>query len=445
MNGSLFFFFVLRIYCKNGFLTHDKRFFHAEIFCFSRRKLREVFGAAGFFTPTNNVGVHSNRQEYFKIDSHRRQTAHARTGVRILLPIVLLLTLTAAAVGQGKYYFYTGKDFGSESTINPGSLLINGGYDILQSATHSRVISTINFRAGATNVWNNLKDPVTQIEKYGWGRFIGHEIFPTSLKLEKAQWFPNYTLHFLGGGMDARMMYEWYMYHGFEYPALYAGLTVAAYHFVNESVENDIYQGPNVDPIADIYFFNFTGALLFTSDAVAKFFSHTLHMTAWPGQPAWNPTYNTLENNGQYYIMKYKLPWADRTSLFYHFGDNGMLGLSYRHNENESVTMSAGFAARELRHVDVETSVRTVTVSLGWIAGLFYDKDNSVLASLMASNRINEKLRLNIYPGVFRLLNVSPGFFASIGRGDHFIAGITLRFLPFGLAYRSKTPPPPTL
>ena len=357
----------------------------------------------------------------------------------------LTVCLWSASPAQEKYFFYSGKDFGSESLYNPGSLIINGGFDILQSATHSRDLTTIGFRPGAENVWNNLKDPFTQIRKFGWDRFLGQEVFPGSLSLEKAQYFPNYTLHLIGGGMDTRMMFEWYRFHQVPYPTLFTGLTIAAYHFLNETVENDIYIGPNVDPIADIYLFDIGGAVLFSSDAVAEFFSSTLHMTAWSGQPAWNPAYNTLENQSQYYIIKYQLPFAERTSLFYHFGDNGMLGLSYRRDNNESITASAGFATRELRTVDVRNAARTVSVSLGWIAAIFYDRDNSLLASLMASNRINEKVRLNIYPGVIDLFGVSPGLFVSIGRENHFIAGFSVRWSPFGLAYRSDPAPPPSL
>ncbi|MFA6541554.1 MAG: hypothetical protein WCT99_08120, partial [Bacteroidota bacterium] len=50
----------------------------------------------------------------------------------------LTVCLWSAAPAQEKYFFYSGKDFGSESLYNPGSLIINGGFDILQSATHSR-------------------------------------------------------------------------------------------------------------------------------------------------------------------------------------------------------------------------------------------------------------------------------------------------------------------
>ncbi len=352
--------------------------------------------------------------------------------------LVMFVLASRIVLSQEHYYFYSGKDFGSESLINPGSLIVNAGFDILQATPHTRKFADIKFGTGARNVYNNLTDPFTQIKKFGWNRFLGQEVFPTSLSLDKAQWFPNYSLHLLGGGLDARMMYEWYAFHGTPYPALFAGLTVATYHFVNEAVENAQYLGPNVDPIADIYLFDIGGALLFTSDAVAEFFSTTLHMTTWSGQPAWNPEFNTLENHGQYYVMKYRLPFAPTTSLFYHFGDNGLVGLSFLRPNNESITFSVGATQKQLRTVDVTNGARTVSVTLGWMAGIFYDRDNSLLASLIASNRINEKLRLNVYPGAIDLWGFSPGLFASIGNNNQYIAGFSIRYSPLGLAYRNK-------
>jgi len=363
---------------------------------------------------------------------------------RSIVTVLFIACIFHPSLSQEKYYFYKGINYGSQSLINPGSLIINGGFDILQSATHSRVLSWTDIKLGAKGVLRNLGDPITEVNNFGWGNFLRLEVFPMSLNIEKAQFFPNYTLHLIGGGMDTRMTYEWFRYHDFPAPTLWTGVTIATYHFLNEAVENGPGQGPNVDPIADIYIFDIGGAVLFSFDNVAKFFSETMHLTAWPGQPAWNPTYNTLENNSQFYIMKYKLPFTEKTSLFYHFGDNGMLGLSYLYKENESITASAGFAARELRTVDVYNGARVVSITLGWIAGIFYDRENSLLASFMASNRINEKFRLNIYPGVIDIYGFSPGVFASIGRGNQFIAGFSVKYSPFGLAYRSNTPPPPT-
>lgn len=358
--------------------------------------------------------------------------------MRFWILFEVIIALCEIAFSQEQYYFYKGKQFGSESLINPGSLIVNAGFDILQSATHSRQLSTIKFGIGARNVYENLSDPFTQINKFGWDKFIGQEVFPTSLSIEKAQWFPNYTLHFIGGGVDTRMMYEWYVFHNVPYPSIWTGLTVATYHFVNEAVENDEFVGPNVDPIADIYIFNLTGALLFTSDAVAEFFSKTLNMTTWSSQPAWNPEFNTLENHGHYYIMKYKLPFTESTSLFYQFGDNGLVGLSFLQANDESITFAIGGTQKQLRVVDVTNGARTITVDLGWMAGMYYDRENSLLASLLISNRINENVRVNLYPGVVNFFGLSPGFFASIGSRNQLIAGFSIQYSPIGLAYRNK-------
>lgn len=354
------------------------------------------------------------------------------------LLLVLLTILLAPLRSQERYYFYSGKPYGSEALINPGSLIVNAGLDILQSGTHSRQLSVIAFHVGLHNVADNLADPFTQIRKFGTRRFIGQEVFPTSLRLEEAQWFPNYTLHLIGGGYDTRLMYEWYRYHNIPAPALFAGVTVAAYHVINEAVENDRFVGPNVDPIADIYLFDLGGMLLFTSDDVAKFFSSTLHMTSWAGQPAWNPRYGTLENHGQNYVIRYPLRFLHNTSLFYHFGDNGLFGLSFLRPDDESISVAVGATQRQLRTVDVRNGARTVTVELGWMAGIYYDRSNSLLASAMVSNRINERLRLNLYPGVFDLWGFSPGFFAALGAKDQFVAGFSLQYSPLGLAYRNK-------
>ncbi len=316
--------------------------------------------------------------------------------------------------------------------------MLNAGFDILQSATHSRDMRTIIFGAGLRNVWENVKDPFPKIRQYGTQRFIGNEVFPTSFKIENAQWFPNYTLHLIGGGMDSRMLFEWYRYNNFPLPALMALTTTAAYHIINEAVENDKFIGPNVDPIADMLIFDLGGVILFSSDEVCRFFSETLHLTAWPVQPAYNPKFYTLENNGQYYVMRYPLTFWKKTSLFYHFGDNGMLGLSFLQNNGESISASLGFATRELRTVDLRNGSRTVTVSLGYIAGIFYDRNNSLLASLFVSNRVNEKIKLNIYPGIIDAGGFSPGLFTSLGNGGQFIAGITIQYSPIGIAYRDS-------
>jgi hypothetical protein len=355
---------------------------------------------------------------------------------------LLILSLCSSAVvsfGQtSSEYFYHGREYGSEAIYNPLSLVINGGFDVLQASAHSRALSTLSMNIGAKNVWENISNPFPQINKFGWNRFLGQEVFPTSIALTKAQYWPNYTLHLIGGGMTSRATLEWFHHYDIPYPSLWTGVTIAAYHFVNEAVENGAFVGPNVDPIADIWIFDVGGIVLFTSDQVCEFFSHTLHLTEWDGQPTYNPTFGTVENEGQNFVMKYPLPFLSHVSLFYYFGDNGMLGLSFERGNGHNITVSGGFVSKELRTVDSRNGTRTVTAELGWIAGIFYDRDNSLLASLILSDKINEKVKINMYPGVLDIAGISPGIFCSMGMGSQFIAGLTVRYVPFGLAYRNE-------
>jgi hypothetical protein len=339
---------------------------------------------------------------------------------------------------ESKPYFYFGRDFGSEAMYNPLSVIVNGGYDVLQASTHSRSVVTIPYAVGAANVWRNISNPFPQIEKFGWNRFINQEIFPTTLTIDKAQFFPNYTLHLIGGGMEFRAMREWYEYHQVSAPTMCTLVTLAAYHYLNETIENDAFVGPNVDPIADILVFDPAGIILFLSDDVAEFFSGTLHLTDWSGQAAYGPQFGTIENHGQNFIMKYRLPILNGTSLFYHFGDSGMLGLSFDRSDGTAISISGGFATKEIREVDSRNGTRTMSVALGWIAGIFYDRENSLLASIVLSDRTNELMKLNVYPGIVHVDSFSPGLFCGVGRDGQFTVGAALRWSPAGLAFRSR-------
>ena len=358
--------------------------------------------------------------------------------IRTHIFFFLILTIIAAtAVHAQERYFYSGKTYGSEAMYNPLSVIINGGYDVLQASTHTGSIATLPYRSSFNNVWRNISNPFPQIEKFGWSRFINQEVFPASLKIDQAQFFPNYTLHLIGGGMEYRATREWYDVHGAHSPTLCALGTMMAYHVLNETVENDVFIGPNVDPIADMLIFDPAGIILFMNDDVAAFFSRTLHLTDWSGQAAYGPQYKTIENQGQNFVMKYALPFAPTTSIFYHFGDSGMLGLSFARNDGTAISVSGGVATKEIRQVDMRNGARTVSISLGWIAGIFFDQENSLLASLVLSNRISEAMKLNIYPGVIDCGSFSPGVFCGLGRRGQFTAGVAIRYSPIGLSFRS--------
>jgi hypothetical protein len=334
---------------------------------------------------------------------------------------------------DGPYYFYHGRNFGSESLVNPIRLIINGGFGITQLENRDNRITEIDYETGWRNVWRNVGSPIAAIEVHGWSDFFQREIIPVSVNSHNAQYWPNYMQHLFGGGMSYRMYSEWYRYHGYPSPRLMSGATMAVYHLLNEVVENDGYVGYRTDPIADLYVFDPLSIVLFSSDRATRFFAETLHMADWSYQPSINPADGRLENNGQNFAMKLDLPWFERWQLFYHFGTHGEGGLSYKVRSRETVSVAAGLAARDL----LEIAEGVQTVSFGVAGGIFYDRDNSLLASLLFARSKDARVRLNVYPGWLGFGRFAPGFWVADGRETGVVMGVTLNFpttLPLGLA-----------
>ncbi|MBN2170277.1 MAG: hypothetical protein JW819_03020 [Candidatus Krumholzibacteriota bacterium] len=332
----------------------------------------------------------------------------------------------AAAPAAGPVFFYHGRPYGSEALINPVQLVLNGGYGITQLDNRSNDPFNVDYRLGWRNVRRNLAHPIRAIEEEGWGSFLKKEILPFSTNTQDARYWPNYTQHLIGGGMSYRVQVEWFRHHGIACPRLWAAGTIAAYHLVNEVVENDDYAGWTTDPVADLYLFDPLSMLLFSSDGVCRFFSEKLHLQDWSYQPAWDPRRETLENNGQNFSMKLGLPGSERWSLFYHFGTHGEGGLSRTWPGGDCFSFAGGFKAKEL--VDLAQGQRTVDLAV--TAGLFWDRRGSLLASLQYAGTKDYRLRLNVYPGVFRLGPVSPGIFLALDDRSRMLVGVNLNLLP---------------
>ncbi len=189
-----------------------------------------------------------------------------------------------------------------------------------------------------------------------------------------------------------------------------------AYHFLNEVVENNYYIGPNVDPLSDMYIFNTAGLLLFSLPMANRFFANTLHMRDWSFMPGYDPALRTIENIGQNFMIKVKLPFLRSWSYFNHWGTHGMFGFSYQRKNLTSISLAGGLVAKDLVHIDNTSGVRELTTTLVWTAGIFYDRENSLLLSLILSGTKGYKARLNIYPGVIKIGKLSPGFFFNLRR-----------------------------
>jgi hypothetical protein len=355
-------------------------------------------------------------------------------GYWVVAATIILLISTVEAQDK-KYYFYHSLPYGSESTFNPISLLANGGFDELQAYEYSHSLSQIPWCNASRNVWRNITAPLPQINQYGWNRFIGNEIIPSSLNTERAQYFPNYMLHLVGGGMVSRKISEWYDAHGYPLPRILGAFTTMSYHYINEIVEQGNSEGfiSNVDPIADLLIFDPLGIILFNFDGVSEYFSETFSLNDWSMQPAFSFYPLSIRNVGQNFVMKYPLTSSGKTSLMYHFGAFGMLGLSFKTNNEDAISFGLGVSSKRVYTVDTRNGSVTKSIIVGPMGGLYWDRNNSLLASFVICDSFYEIVRLNLYPGILKIFSVSPGFFASFGERGKCTFGITLSALPLGI------------
>lgn len=358
----------------------------------------------------------------------------AAAAVAVPAALAVLAAVPASAGendGEAPAWFYRGRPYGSEALVHPLRLILNGGFGIFQLEGRNNRLAEVDYANGASNVWRNLRHPFAAINQRGWNDFLSREVFPFTASTDRAHYWPNYTQHLIGGGMSYRMMTEWFTWHGYRRPKLHAATTITLYHLLNEVVENNEYVGPTTDPIADLYLFDPLSMVLFSDDRVARFFGERLHMADWSYQPMLDPRGGRLENNGQNFAMKIGLPRTDRMSLFYHFGTHGEFGLSYRVNRDESISAGFGGQAKDL----VKWGDGLSSVDLGLAAGIFYDRDNSLMASLLFARTKDYKVRLNLYPGLVRVGRFSPGFVAALNRENSALVGVTFGGspLPAGL------------
>jgi len=342
--------------------------------------------------------------------------------------LLLLLCIIAGQISPQNGYFYSGKDYGSEALYNPLNLYLNGSYDIIQLEGHSRNIFKMPYAKSAKNVFDNLADPITAINKFGWWDFISNELFPFQLTKKKAQWWPNYQLHLIGGGMTFTAIKEYYEYHKIPYPYISSLITVMGYHLLNEIVENKDHVGINVDPIADIYFFNIGGIILFSFDPVNEFFSRELNLADWSLQPSFTYPGFDLHNNGQYFSVKWFSPLSEKLGFFYYFGMNGLTGVTYKLNNEESLSFGAGLRAKEL--ILVNEIGRQNSLNMVWNFGFFYDRNNSLMTSVFFSGLTDYFCNVNVYPGIIKIGNFSPGLWTVIQKNGKILFGLSTSYAP---------------
>ncbi len=356
---------------------------------------------------------------------------------------VAFLTLSVAFACHGysqqkEHFFFHPYAYGSDALFNPVSLLATGGFDAFQFiADRSGRWSEVYWDKSTTNVWRSVTSSFPIINKFGWSAFLRQEVLPLSFNMDDAQYPPNYALHLIGGGMTFRKISEWYDYNGFPAPYIFGAATRVAYEYINEAVENGPNTFPNEDCLPDMLIFQPAGMLLFSFDDVSEFFSSTLSLNDWSYPAALTFSPFAVRNAGQNYVMKLALNRERSMSLFVHFGDFAILGLSLKTSNEEAISFGAGVVTTGVIDLPERNGVRTNTIATGAMAGIYFDRNNSLLASAVYSQNIKSVFRLNIYPGVLSSSAVSPGFFITLDHRGSMIAGLTAQILPVGLGMKT--------
>ena len=340
--------------------------------------------------------------------------------------------LPPAESHAGGRWFYSSLPYGSEALVHPLRMVFNGGLGALTFDQRSNRLADVDFAHGWRRLWGDMRSPLTTIRETGWNHFLEAEIAPVSLSRKSGQYWPNYTLHLIGGGMSSVMMREWFEQHGWQHAALASGVTMGAYHVLNETVEASTRTELSTDAVADLLVFDPLGVWLFSHEGVDGFFSRRMHLRDWSTQPAIDPVTGAVENHGQNFSMKLGIPRSDHWSLFYYFGNHGELGVSCKVSEEYALSAAAGIRASQL--VDLGDGVQTVDLIPS--AGFFVDRNGSLLFSVTTATASRYGVRVNLYPGVLHVGPVSPGLFVLTSRDGGTILGIHLVQLPLGLAGR---------
>jgi hypothetical protein len=308
-----------------------------------------------------------------------------------------------------KAYFYTGKSYGSEAAFNPVTEFLNEGFDVLNTPGYDRRVLNARYDAGFRTVARSVANPGRTIREYGgFSRVVRNELLPLSgTSNGGGYWTGNYGLHLFGSGMVSARMREWYAARGVKHPELAANVSMFAAHLMNEVAEVHPGQEWREEALPDLFLFDGLGMLLYHFESVQRLMSNEhVQLTNWQLQPIFVLPDSTLENVGQRFALKVRLPYTKRWSAFTELGLAVQAGISYRLGGGDAITIAGGPRSIGYR-TDSLTGKREKIH--GGMASLYYDRENSLLAGLNWDQQ-QQLVRLNVYPNVLRVGTFAPGF-----------------------------------
>jgi hypothetical protein len=131
----------------------------------------------------------------------------------------------------------------------------------------------------------------------------------------------------------------------------------------------------------------------------------------------------TLENTGQYFVLRGPLPVVKTWDFFYVMGMSGSFGLSKTIGGGRALSLGMGFdGVPAIAATDSAPGVKSTLLPK---ATLYFDRNGSLMWSVAVNNRTEaNRITVNVYPGVFRIHGFTTGAWMQMPKNGGIKAGI---------------------
>lgn len=327
---------------------------------------------------------------------------------------------------------YRRQTYGSQANFNPLSMLVNRGLDMWRLEQFSPSLVRFPYKRSASSVWRAITHPGEAIDRTGLWPFVKAELIPLQWRPLSAAWTPNYSLHFFQGGVTYVRTEGWFADQGWPVPKLWAGATVFAAAYITEMAETG-YGTAGSQAFADLIIFDLGGILAFNIPGVRNWVGKG-RILDWSLQPVFTP-FGEVYNVSDYMTFKFGMPYFDNVDILWRLGLGSWLGLSFDQGEADALSFAVGGETIKT-HVDPNTLEQSVTIGIG--AGVFYDRNGSLLASLEWGPE--RWAALNVYPGVLPGLLEKMGLMFSLDRDFRPRVGLIAGAVGMGFGFSHRGP-----
>lgn len=300
-----------------------------------------------------------------------------------------------------------------DNKLLPVNFYFNSAFDVIQNPYY---FSQSDFFEKHKTLFKRIRNPDRSIKRDGGYRKLFNDEVLTSRVV------PNLGLHMIGGAYDNLYFYQYFKDNNYPFPLAFTATLSYLGHFGNEALELTNSNITSHDNIADLFVYDVLSFYLAFNPRVMNFLVNDLQMQAWHLQPMYLPKEGDVSNAGLNYIFR---PDVFRSNLkpFIFMGMQNLIGISYKIGDKEFITGAVGMALTD----PLEQKGKFAT-------GLFYDKNNFLSSSLYINGTEDYRVRLNLYPELFRFNKLKLGLLFGQKRSRDLISGINMN-LPIGLAF----------